>query len=557
MDTNRNSDEGFKSLPSTVRYLLAIGFRRRKIILRAFLVSLGGALLAVWLFGIQYQSEVEVLIKHDRAEPVVTPDLNPRLASGDSNTTTLAVNTEQLLLQSQDLLTKVVDACPLLVYGHPHFWTPATRAITNRIPGYWEARRGNAIQKLAKALMITPVTTSSIIQVDYSSGDPLLSHCVTESLANFYLEKHLEVNRPPTKLFNFFSQQTEQYSKHLQNSESRLLTFARKKQIATAALQRDLAVQQASTFLGNLRTTNAQIALMKERIRRLGDKQSETQRLLTTKETNSDNGALLANLETELNNLEVQRTDLLTKYVPSYRLVSDVEKQIAQTKSAIAAQEKTQLHSDTTELNPVYSWADMELAKARTELPSLEAEQAATSRNLAEFRREALAMEEGNITEQDLMREVKADEGNYLTYLSKREQARISDMLDERRVVDVAIAEPPTLPLSPMISPLLLVMVSFLLAGFISIGVGLTFDYLDPSFRTPDEVTETLRIPVFASIPVSQPARQASNNPNGSSNGHNASGNSHNGHNGGRSGDSKIANVASLSKTAIDDVNEG
>jgi uncharacterized protein involved in exopolysaccharide biosynthesis len=557
MDTNRNSDEGFKSLPSTVRYLLAIGFRRRKIILRAFLVSLGGALLAVWLFGIQYQSEVEVLIKHDRAEPVVTPDLNPRLASGDSNTTTLAVNTEQLLLQSQDLLTKVVDACPLLVNGHPHFWTPATRAITNRIPGYWEARRGNAIQKLGKALMITPVATSSIIQVAYSSGDPLLSHCVTESLANFYLEKHLEVNRPPTKLFTFFSQQTEQYGKHLQNSELRLLTFARKKQIATAALQRDLAVQQASTFLGNLRTTDAQIALMKERIRRLGDKQSETQRLLTTKETNSDNGALLANLKTELNSLEVQRTDLLTKYVPSYRLVSDVEKQIAQTKSAIAAQEKAQLHSDTTELNPVYSWADMELAKARTELPSLEAEQAATSRNLAEFRREALAMEEGNITEQDLMREVKADEGNYLTYLSKREQARISDMLDERRVVDVAIAEPPTLPLSPMISPLLLVMVSFLLAGFISIGVGLTFDYLDPSFRTPDEVTETLRIPVFASIPVSQPARQVSNNPNGSSNGHNPGGNSRNGHNGGRNGDSKIANVASLSKTAIDDVNEG
>src|SRR5881392_3354721 len=130
MDANRNSDENFKSLPSTVRHLLAIGFRRRKIIRRAFLVSLVGALIAVWLFGIQYQSEVEVLVKHDRVEPAITPDQNPRVASGDSNTTTLAVNTEQLLLQSQDVLTKVVDACPLLVYGHPHLWTPATRSIT-------------------------------------------------------------------------------------------------------------------------------------------------------------------------------------------------------------------------------------------------------------------------------------------------------------------------------------------------------------------------------------------------------------------------------------------
>jgi len=519
MDANRNGNEGLKSLPSTIKDLLAIGFRRRRIIRRAFLISLIGALVAVWLFGIQYQSEFEVLVKHDRVEPVVTPDQNPRPSvGGDSNTTTLAINTEQELLQSQDLLTKVVDACPVLVYGRPHFWTPATHAIKNRIPGYWEARRGEAIQKLAKALMITPITNSSIIQVDYSSGDPLLSWCVTESLTHSYMAKHMEVNRPPTKLFDFFAQQTEQYRKHLQDSELRLLVFARKEEIATAALQRDLAVQQASTFLANLRTTEAQIALTKERIRQLGEKQSQTQPRLTTHETISDNGALLANLKTELNNLEVQRTGLLNKYVPSYRLVSDVEKKIAQTKSAIAAQEKAQLHSDTTDLNPVYSWADLELAKARTELPSLEAERAANSRNLAAYRREAVAMAVGNITEQDLMREVKADESNYLVYLAKREQARISDMLDERRVVDVALAEPPTLPLYPTVSPLLLVVVSFLLAGFISIGVGLTSDYLDPSFRTPDEVTETLRIPVFASIPVSKPANHSGNGRNGDGN---------------------------------------
>ena len=528
MDANRNGNEGLKSLPSTVRDLLAIGFRRRRIIRRAFLISLVGALVAVWLFGIQYQSEFEVLVKHDRVEPAVTPDQSPRPSgTGDSNTTILAINTEQQLLQSQDLLTKVVETCPVLVYGNRHFWTPVTHAIPNRIPGYWEARRGEAIGKLAKALMITPVNDSSIIQVDYSSTDPLLSWCVTESLTKYYMAKHMEVNRPPTKLFDFFAQQTEHYRKHLQDSELRFLMFARKEQIATAALQRDLAVQQASTFLANLRTTEASIALTKERIRELGEKQSKTQPRLTTHETISDNGTLLANLETELNNLEVQRTDLLNKYAPSYRLVSDVEKKIAQTKSDIAAQEKAQLHSDTTDVNPVYGWADMELAKARTELPSLEAEKAANSRNLAAYRREAVAMAEGNITEQDLMREVKADESNYLLYLAKREQARISDKLDERRVFDVALAEPPTLPLYPTISPLLLIVISFLLAGFISIGVGLTADYLDSSFHTPDEVTETLRIPVFASIPVSKPAE-----PNGN----------------GRNGDGKVVTVGSFPK---------
>lgn len=515
MDANRNGSEGLKSLRSTLKDLLAIGFRRRRIIQRAFLVSLIGALAVVWLFGIKYQSEFEVLVKHDRVEPAVTPDQSPRPIVGDSNTTTLAINTAQQLLQSPGLLEKVVDACPVLVHGHPHFWTPATRAIMNRIPGYWQVRRGQAIEKLTKALMITPVTDSSIIQIDYSSRDPLLSLCVTDSLAKSYVAKYMEVNRPPTKMFDLFAQQTEQYHKQLQDSELRWLLFARKKQIATAALQRDLAVQQASSFLANLRTTEASLALTKERIRQLKEKQSNTQPRLTTNETISDNGVLLANLQTELNNLEVQRTGLLSKYLPSYRLVSDVEAKIAQTKAAIVAQEKPQVHSDTTDVNPVYSWADLELAKASAELPSLEAEEAANSRNLAAYRREAIALEEGNIKEQDLMREVKADESNYLLYLAKREQARVSDILDQQRVTDIAIAESPTLPLAPTISPVLLVALSFVLAGFVSIGVGLTSDYLDPSFRTPEEVTETLRIPVFASVPLSKTSRENGNGHNG------------------------------------------
>jgi capsular polysaccharide biosynthesis protein len=48
----------------------------------------------------------------------------------------------------------------------------------------------------------------------------------------------------------------------------------------------------------------------------------------------------------------------------------------------------------------------------------------------------------------------------------------------------------------------MLIALSFVLAAFVSIGSGLTVDYLDPSFRTPDEVKDYLDIPVFASIPA-------------------------------------------------------
>jgi capsular polysaccharide biosynthesis protein len=40
-----------------------------------------------------------------------------------------------------------------------------------------------------------------------------------------------------------------------------------------------------------------------------------------------------------------------------------------------------------------------------------------------------------------------------------------------------------------------------LLASFMSVGLAFGSEYLDPTFRTPDEVTSFLNIPVLAAMP--------------------------------------------------------
>ena len=68
-------------------------------------------------------------------------------------------------------------------------------------------------------------------------------------------------------------------------------------------------------------------------------------------------------------------------------------------------------------------------------------------------------------------------------------------------ILNVVIAEPPTNPEQTLYSPLLLVVLALLFGAFIAAGGALIADYLDPSFRTPDEVRDFLEVPVFASIP--------------------------------------------------------
>ena len=110
-------------------------------------------------------------------------------------------------------------------------------------------------------------------------------------------------------------------------------------------------------------------------------------------------------------------------------------------------------------------------------------------------------LEQKGLLEQDLLRTVKTDEENYLLYQRKREQARMTEALDRTRIVNVAIAEQPVVPSLPSNSPVLVILLGTLLASTVTLGAVFVQEYLDPSFRTPAEVSSELNIPVLASVP--------------------------------------------------------
>jgi capsular polysaccharide biosynthesis protein len=96
----------------------------------------------------------------------------------------------------------------------------------------------------------------------------------------------------------------------------------------------------------------------------------------------------------------------------------------------------------------------------------------------------------------------KADENSYLLFRQKREEARIADALDQRKIVNVAIAEASTVPLVPSGLPLgIKLLLAIIIAAFLSSGIGFVVEYLDPTFRTAAEVKEYLDIPLLAAIP--------------------------------------------------------
>jgi uncharacterized protein involved in exopolysaccharide biosynthesis len=114
---------------------------------------------------------------------------------------------------------------------------------------------------------------------------------------------------------------------------------------------------------------------------------------------------------------------------------------------------------------------------------------------------ELVDLDRKTVKQSDLLRDTKANEANYLLYLSKREQEKTSDALDLKRIANVAIAAPPSVPILPAYSALLVLLIGLLVAVFVSVGAAFVAEYLDPSFRTPAEVNDILKITVLASMP--------------------------------------------------------
>ncbi len=500
LETYRNGHNGHNGYKSsaTVRDFMSIVFRRRRLIIGTFLAVFLGAILAVLIIPNKYEAHLKILVKQERKDPLVSTESKGEMIAVQGLTEE-DVNSEVELLKSRDLLEKVVVTCGL--QNGPESFVTRLLNLGETTDNGQVMKIARAVQRLEKKLEVEPLKKTRIIEVRYQSDDPKMAAKVLETLSNGYLEKHLAVHRP-SGVVDFFQRQTDQYRKGLSNAEFQLIGFGRDQGVVNTAMEKEITLRKLSDFDGLLQQTEADKAATDRRIQALGIQEAKTPDRLTTQVKTSDNPYLIQQMKTALLTLDLKRTELLTKFDPSYRLVQEVDIQIAQAREAIAEAEKNPMKEETTDRDATHEWVRTELAKARADKATLEARAVAMGRIVRNYQETARSLNQKDIVQTDLIREAKTAEDNYLLYVRKQEEARISDALDSKRIVNVAIAEAATVPALPsnLRWPLTLVL-GFFLAGMLSFGLGLVADYMDPSFRTPDEVEQYLEVPVLATIP--------------------------------------------------------
>lgn len=465
-------------------------FRQRRVF-----VCVSGLVLAIAVLyaftGTKYQANMKMLVRRGRADAPVSLAESAPLDLTRMEITEEELNSEVELLRDDEVLRRVVEETG--VGGRD--WFHFLRLNEGRAQ-----RVERAARRLAKKLQVQPVKKTNLIAISYAADDPRFAAKVLQSVANAYLEKHMEVHRPAGQ-FRFFDQQRGESRLQLEEAKGKLLQFTARHGVVAAAQQRDLTLQKLSEVDASYRQTRIDLAETQQRVWELGNEVAKLPERTTTQVRISDNPELLKSLKASLLDLQLKRTQLLTKFEPSHRLVQEVDQQIVQTEATIASENALPLRDETTDKNVQHEWAKSELQRAQVQLKALQAREAATVTQEVAYRAMARQLGEDAITQDELLSTEKAAQENYLLYVKKQEEARMDDALDERGIVNVAIAEHPVVPALPLSSAWTVLAIGLAAAGAAGTGAAFAADHLDPAFRTPEDVLAYLNSPVLASLP--------------------------------------------------------
>lgn len=483
----------------TLRDMLRPLFRHRLVMLATFCAVLLASIFVAWHWAAHYyEASMQVVVGRERLDATVTPQ--PTAAVQDTSNEMVAtddVASEVSLLQGTDMLREVAQVCKL-VKADSSFWS----RFNSKSP---EVRRAEELEgatnALAGAIKVDFQKTSRVINVRYgTTRSPETAACVLQTLGNLYLEKHLRLQRPPGVL-EFFAQETDRYQKALSESESQLVNFSKTERVASPEVLRATLAQQYVSAQGSLHDTRQKIAADQERLDNLEKQLKQTPPRSSTAETSLAANTLLEQLHTSLLASQLKRTQLLMKYDPSYPLVKEVDEEIAETNRAIDAAEQAKYVNTTTDRDPTFEFLRQDQAKTEADLASDRARAAALQNSIHDMQVQMVDWDAKTVRQSALLREAKANEESYLLYLTKREQQRTSDALDDKHIANVEIAVPARVPMLPARSPSSVVFSGFWLAIFAAIAAGYLAELTDSSFQTPSEVEDMLNIPILAAVP--------------------------------------------------------
>lgn len=475
----------------SLRIAIEALFRQKRVFLRVAATIMFLAIVISVVMPKQYVSEMKFLVQNARSNVVVTPEkTNPQNVASDVTET--QVNSELEMLRSHDVLDPVADPG----------WDKIPAA--QRDPDSIRQHEG-LLAAFDRKLETEPVRKTNVINVTYRAHSPEEARDSLQHLSQVYLEHHRRMQRP-TGATAFFASEAERYKKAWDEATRQLVEFQQQHQLASLAqretdLETKITKEQDDLLTSDagLKELDARLAESTRRLHTMSVRQ-------TTQNRAGPNLQSVQQLTALVIDLENKRTALLTNYKPEDRMVRELDQQIAASRAALNDSASTKPIEVTTDVDPAWQQVRTEYAQGNITRRAAAARRAAVAAQVDTLKQNLAEMQNLNVQFNNLETQVKERQQNYELYAEKRDQSQISDAMDDRGLMNVVVAEQPTLSYMPARpKPLLNAVLGMVTALFL----GLCMVYLAEAGRntvaTPRELEAASRYPVLATLSYTSP----------------------------------------------------
>lgn len=356
-----------------------------------------------------------------------------------------------------------------------------------------EANIDDVVRYLRKITTLR-ARSSRIIEISVTHPRPDMAKNIADAIANTYVDNTLKWRQETTVAStSFINQELEVYRQRLREAEEALLAAQEKGVLDSLSSEDNSLIKE----LAKLRTDLVEVELD---LQEANSELQNARQLSAGDVTDGYSPAFytdpeIASLRAKLAGLQTQYAELSMRYTDQYPEARTLKGEIIRTQEELGqARAKFGTRQQDIAVRIQY-WED--------KLRALQVKRTALNDKINEYDRKLQQLPQRQLELTRLRREQAAAESTYsmlLARLNEAELLRSSELQNMGRVAE--ILDPAILPDRP-VKPNKKKIALLAIAMGMVIGCGSAFllEYFDRSFRSVDEVTEYLGIPVLAAIP--------------------------------------------------------
>jgi polysaccharide biosynthesis transport protein len=355
-------------------------------------------------------------------------------------------------------------------------WTraylPAKLSHTAPDPGATTTRLVSAYLSM---LQVRPVTGTSLVQIKFTTPDPVLSAQLANAHASAYLRYGIDLrSQTNEEASKFLQQKLAELKERVQQSEAALNGYRREKGIISVDDKQNIVVDRLLDLNKSLTAAEADRIGLEVQVHTIRGRNSDELPAVL-------GSGVISSFKSELGKLEVEYASLSKEFKPGYPALDNLKARIEETRRRLG----TEIRNQVNAIEAPYLVAKAKETELRT--------------RMEEQKKLTLNLNDSAVQYAILAREVDMNRQLYDGVLQRLKEIGVAAEDRSSNIYVMGNAEPPLGPSHP--NKRLILLIALCTGPAAGLALACLLERLDNTFTSPEEAERYLLLPSLGVVP--------------------------------------------------------